>query len=476
MTPREILALIREKEVKAVDLRFMDFPGQWQHFTIPAENLDEATFDDGLGFDGSSIRGWQAINESDMLVKPVPDTAFIDPFCRETTLTLICNIHDPLTDEDYTRDPRNVARKAINYMKSTGIADRAVFGPEVQFFVFDDVRYDQNVHSGYYHVDSVEGAWNTGRKESPNLGHKLRYSEGYFPCPPSDAMHDIRSEMMRAMIECGLTIEAHRHEAATGGQGVVELRYDELVKMADNVLKYKYVVKNVARMHGKTATFMPKPLFNDHGSAMNIHVSLWKNGDNLFSGSRSASGSRYAGLSDTAEYAIGGLLRHARALCAFSNPTTNSYKRLVPGFDAPINLAYSQRNRSAAIRIPVTRPNPASKRLEFRLPDASCNPYLTFAGMLMAMLDGIKNKIHPGEPLDKDIYDLGAEELSKVPSTPANFDEALAALEEDHEFLLQSDVFTPDVIETWIRYKRKNESDAVRVRPHPYEFMLYYDI
>jgi glutamine synthetase len=476
MTPREILAFIREKEVRAVDLRFMDFPGQWQHFTIPAENLDEGTFEDGLGFNGASIRGWKAINESDMLVKPVPETAFIDPFCREATLTLICNIHDPLTHEDYTRDPRNVARKAVNYMRSTGIADKAFFGPEVQFFVFDDVRYDQTPHSAYYHVDSAEGAWNSGRDERPNLGHKLRYAEGYFPCPPSDAMHDLRSEMMRAMMECGLHAEAHRHEAATGGQGVVDVRYEDLVRAADNVLKYKYVVKNVARRHGKTATFMPKPLFNDHGSATNVHVSLWRNGDNLFAGSRSAGGSRYAGLSDAAEYAIGGLLRHAAALCAFTNPTTNSYKRLVPGFDAPINLAYSQRNRSAAIRIPVTRPNPKSKRLEYRLPDAACNPYLTFAGMLMAMLDGIKNKILPGEPLDKDIYDLGAEELGKVPGTPKSLDESLRALEKDHEFLLHGDVFTPDVIDTWIWYKRTNEADAVRVRPHPYEFALYYDI
>lgn len=476
MTPREILALIREKEVKAIDLRFMDFPGRWQHFTIPAENLDEATFDDGLGFDGSNIRGWKAINESDMLVKPVAETAFLDPFCRDVTLTLICNIHDPLTHEDYSRDPRNVARKAVNYMQSTGIADGARFGPEVQFFVFDDVRYDQTPHSAYYHVDSVEGAWNSGREEKPNLGHKVRYGEGYFPCPPTDAMHDLRSEIMRALIECGLIAESHRHEAATGGQGVVNFRHGDLVSTADNVLKYKYVVKNVARRHGKTATFMPKPLFDDHGSAMGVHVSLWKNGENLFAGARSAGGARYAGLSDVAEYAIGGLLKHAPALCAFSNPTTNSYKRLVPGFDAPINRAYSQRNRSAAIRIPVTRPSAESRRFEYRLPDAACNPYLTFSGMLMAMLDGIRNKIHPGEPLDKDIYDLGAEELAQVPGTPKSLEEALHALEKDHEFLLQSDVFTPDVIETWIRYKRTNEADAVRVRPHPYEFALYYDI
>lgn len=476
MTPREILAFIREKDVQAVDLRFMDFPGQWQHFTIPAENLTEMTFEEGLGFNGSGIRGWKAINESDMLVKPVPDTAFIDPFCRDVTLTLLCNIHDPLTHEDYSRDPRNVARKAVNYMRSTGIADTAYFGPEVQFFVFDNVRYEQAANHAFYEVESNEGAWNTGRKEKPNLGHKLRYTEGYFPCPPSDASHDLRSEMMRHMVACGLKVESHRHEAATGGQGVVQIRHEELVCMADNVLKYKYIVKNVARMHGKTATFMPKPIFNDHGSAMNLNVSLWKGGENLFAGSRSPSGPRYSGLSELALYAIGGLLRHAPALCAFTNPTTNSYKRLVPGFDSPINLAYSQRNRSAAIRIPVAKPRPESKRIEYRLPDASANPYLTFAGMVMAMVDGIKNKIHPGDPLDKDIYDLGAEELAKVPSTPISLEEALDHLERKHEFLLQGDVFTPDVIETWCRYKRTHEAEAVRIRPHPYEFHLYYDI
>lgn len=470
VTPREILAFVREKEVKAVDLRFMDFPGLWQHFTIPAEALTETVFQDGIGFDGSSIRGWQAINESDMLVVPVPDTAFIDPFCRDTTLTLICNIQDPLTKEDYTRDPRNVARKAVNYMKEVGIADVALFGPEVEFFVFDDVRYDQDARSGYYFVDSIEGAWNTGRDEKPNLAHKLRYKEGYFPCPPSDAMHDLRSEMMLMMIECGLKVEAHRHEAASGGQGEVDIEHADLLRMADNVLKYKYVVKNVARRHGKTATFMPKPIFQDHGSGMTLHLSLWRGDDNLFAGSR------YAGLSETAEYAIGGLLRHAPALCAITNPTTNSYKRLVPGYEAPVKLAYSQRNRSAAIRIPVYSPNRNARRIEFRLPDAACNPYLGFAAILMAMLDGIKNKVHPGEPLDKDIYDLGAEELAKVPSTPLALEESLNALKKDQEFLLQRDVFTPDVIETWIRYKRQNEVEAIRIRPHPYEFALYYDI
>jgi glutamine synthetase len=470
VTPREILAFIREKEVKAVDLRFMDFPGIWQHFTIPAEALDENVFLDGIGFNGSGIRGWKSINEADMLVVPEPNTAFIDPFCRETTLTLICNIQDPLTKEDYTRDPRNVARKAVNYMKETGIADRALFGPEVSFFVFDDVKYDQTSHSGFYYVDSVEGAWNTGRDERPNLGHKVRYKEGYFPCPPSDALHDLRSEMMRMMIDCGLTVKAHRHEGASGGQGEVDIQHEELLKTADNVLKYKYVVKNVARRHNKTATFMPKPIFQDFGSGMSVHLSLWKSEQNLFAGTR------YAGLSETAEYAIGGLLKHAPALCALTNSTTNSYKRLVPGFESPVSLAYSQRNRSAAIRIPVYSPSKSERRIEYRLPDAACNPYLGFAGVLMAMLDGIKNKIHPGEPMDKDIYDLGPEELASVPRTPLSLEEALNHLEKDQEFLLQRDVFTTDVIETWIRYKRENEAEAIRVRPHPYEFALYFDV
>ncbi|HZT83015.1 MAG TPA: type I glutamate--ammonia ligase [Gemmataceae bacterium] len=470
MTPKEVLALIRAEEVKAVDLRFMDFPGLWQHFTIPADALDEAVFEEGLGFDGSSIRGWQAINESDMLVMPVPETAFIDPFCKEKTLTMICNIQDPLTKEDYTRDPRNVARKAVNYMKSTGIADTAYFGPELEFFVFDDVRYDQTQYSGYYFLDSVEGAWNTGREERPNLGYKLRYKEGYFPVPPSDATHDIRSEMMLTMIQCGLKVEAQHHEVATGGQGEIDMRFAPLVEMADNVLKYKYIVKNVARRHGKTATFMPKPIFMDNGTGMHVHTSLWKNGVNLFAGSG------YAGLSEMALYAIGGLLRHAPALCAITNPTTNSYKRLVPGYEAPVNLAYSRRNRSASIRIPVYSPSPKAKRIEFRCPDGSSNPYLAFSAMLMAMLDGIKNKTKPGEPLDKDIYDLEPEELAKVPKAPGSLEEALHHLERDHEFLLQGDVFTRDVISTWIWYKREKEVDAVRLRPHPYEFALYFDI
>src|SRR5438094_6087250 len=442
MTPKEVLALIREKEVQAVDLRFMDFPGLWQHFTIPASTLEEGTFEEGLGFDGSSIRGWQAINESDMLVLPVAETAFLDPFTKVPTLTMICNIHDPLTKEDYSRDPRNVARKAVNYMKSTGIADVAYFGPELEFFIFDDIRYDQNQYSGYYFIDSIEGAWNTGRDEKPNLGYNLRYKDGYFPVPPSDALHDIRSEMMLTMIQCGLKIEAQHHEVATGGQGEIDMRFLPLVEMADAVLKYKYIIKNVAKKYGKTATFMPKPLFMDNGSGMHVHSSLWKDGKNLFAGSG------YAGLSPMAMNAIGGLLKHAPALCAITNPTTNSYRRLVPGYEAPVNLAYSRRNRSASIRIPVYSPSPKAKRLEFRCPDGSSNPYLAFSGMLMAMLDGVKNKIKPGEALDRDIYDLEPEELADVPKTPETPEDALLSLERDHEFLLQGDVFTRDVIST----------------------------
>jgi len=474
MKPKEVLALIKEKEIRAVDLRFMDFPGIWQHFTIPSEEMEESIFEEGLGFDGSSIRGWQAINESDMLVIPQAETAFVDPFTATPTLTIICNIQDPLTREDYSRDPRNIARKAVNYMKAQGLADVAYFGPEPEFFVFDTVRFDQNQHSGYYHIDSEEGAWNTGREFEldgrPNLGYKLRYKEGYFPCPPADSQDDMRSEMMLIMNACGMQVERQHHEVATGGQAEIDIRFNDLVTMADNVLKLKYIVKNVAKRHGKTATFMPKPLFGDNGSGMHVHASLWKGGNNLFAGSG------YAGMSDMAMYAIGGLLKHAPALCGFCNPTTNSYKRLVPGYEAPVNLAYSRRNRSASIRIPVYSPSPKQKRLEFRCPDPSCNPYLAFAAMLMAMIDGIQNKIHPGEPLDKDIYDLEPEELAKVPKAPGSLEEALSCLRKGHQFLLKGDVFTPDVIDTWIWYKTEKEADAVRLRPHPYEFMMYYDI
>jgi glutamine synthetase len=468
--PKEVLALCREKDVKAVDLRFMDFPGLWQHFTIPVNKLDEGVFEDGLGFDGSSIRGWQAINESDMLVIPQPETAFVDPFAPLPTLVMICNIQDPITREDYSRDPRNIARKAVNYLKSTGIADICYIGPEAEFFIFDDVRFDQNAHEGYYHLDSNEAEWNRGRVENPNLGYKLRYKEGYFPVPPADSLMDIRNEMMQTLIDAGLDVEAQHHEVATGGQCEIDLRFNELVKMADMMMIYKYIIKNVAKRHNKTVTFMPKPLYGDNGSGMHTHVSLWKGSEPLFAGSG------YAGLSEMALHAIGGLLKHAPAILAFSNPTTNSYKRLVPGYEAPVNLAYSQRNRSASCRIPMYSPSPKAKRVEFRCPDPSCNPYLSFAAILMAVIDGIQNKIHPGDPLDKDIYDLEPEELAKVPKTPGSLEEALKSLRADHEFLLRGDVFTADVIDTWIWYKTEKEVDAMRLRPHPYEFCLYYDI
>ncbi len=471
MTPKEVLTLIREREVKAIDLRFADFPGTWQHFTIPPSHLEELTFTDGLGFDGSSIRGWQTINESDMLVIPQPETAFIDPFFKATTLVLICSIQDPLTRQDYSRDPRYIARKAVNYMRSSGIADTAHFGPELEFFVFDSARFDQNQHSGYYFLDSTEGAWNSGRDEpGGNLGNKIRYKEGYYPVPPTDTLQDLRSEMMLNLIEAGIDVEAQHHEVATAGQCEIDMKFSPLVEMADKVMKYKYIVKNTAKKAGKTVTFMPKPIFQDNGSGMHVHTSLWKGPTNLFAGSG------YAGLSDNGLYAIGGLLKHAPAICAFSNPTTNSYKRLVPGYEAPVNLAYSRRNRSASIRIPMYSTSPKAKRVEFRCPDPSGNPYLVFSVMLMAMIDGIKNKIHPGEPLDKDIYDLEPEELSKVPQAPGSLDQALVSLEKDHGFLLQGDVFTKDVIETWVSYKRSREIDPMRVRPHPYEFYLYYDV
>jgi glutamine synthetase len=470
VTPKEVLALCREKDVKAVDFRFMDFPGLWQHFTIPVSCLDEDTFEDGLGFDGSSIRGWQAINESDMLVVPQPETAIIDPFTELTTLTMICNIQDPITREDYSRDPRNVARKSVNYLQSTGIADTAYLGPEAEFFIFDDIRFDQKAHQGYYYIDSIEGEWNRGRDEGPNLGYKLRHKEGYFPVPPADQMMDIRNEMMQTMIDCGLDVECQHHEVGTAGQSEIDLRFAKLVEMADDLLLYKYIIKNVAKKHGKTVTFMPKPIFSDNGSGMHTHISLWKDDKPLFAGSQ------YAGLSEIALHAIGGILKHAPALLAFTNPTTNSYKRLVPGYEAPVNLAYSQRNRSAACRIPMYSPSPKSKRIEFRCPDPSCNPYLAFSALLMAVIDGIQNKINPGDPLDKDIYDLPPEEAASVPKTPGSLEAALGALDSDHEFLLRGDVFTEDVIETWINYKMVNEVDALRLRPHPHEFCMYYDI
>ena len=469
-TPKDVLALMAKEGVKIVDMRFMDFPGLWQHISVLASTVSEETFEEGLGLDGSSVRGWQAIHESDMILKPVADTAFIDPFFEEKTLVMVCNICDPITGADYTRDPRNIARKAESYLKSLGVADTAYFGPEAEFFVFDSIRCDHNAHEGYYHIDSSEGHWNTGRDENPNLGYKIRHKEGYFTVPPMDTLQDIRSEILLTLQGLGVEMECHHHEVASGGQCEIGMRFAPLLATADNLLKFKYVVKNTAKKHGKTVTFMPKPLFGDNGSGMHVHLSLWKEGKNLFAGDG------YAGLSKMALHAIGGLLKHAPALCAITNPTTNSFKRLVPGFEAPVNLAYSSRNRSASVRIPMVSSSPKAKRVEFRCPDPSCNPYLAFAAIVMAAVDGIQNKTNPGEPLDKDIYDLPPAELAKVPQAPGSLREALTCLEKDHAFLLKGDVFTPDVIETWITYKLKNEVSALDLRPHPYEFVLYYDI
>jgi len=470
MTAKEALKLTQDQGAKMVDLKFMDFPGIWQHLTVPIAQLEEDSFEEGFGFDGSSIRGWQAIHTSDMLLIPDPTTAVMDPFTAAPTLSLICNIVDPITKERYSRDPRNIAQKAEAYLKSTGIADTAYFGPEAEFFIFDDIRYDCTPNSSYYFLDSTEGQWNTGRAENPNLGYKARYKEGYFPVPPTDSMTDLRTEMVLTMEQVGIRVEAQHHEVATAGQAEIDMRFNSLTKIADHLMWYKYIVKNVARRHGKTVTLMPKPIFGDNGSGMHCHQSLWKGGQPLFAGRG------YAGLSDLALWYIGGILKHAAALCALVAPTTNSYKRLVPGYEAPVNLAYSSRNRSAAIRIPMYSPSPKAKRVEVRFPDCSCNGYLAFSAMLMAGLDGIQNKIDPGQPLDKDIYELGPEELKDVPSVPGSLDAALLALEGDQEFLLKGDVFTQDAIDTWIDYKRKREVDPVRLRPHPYEFMLYFDI
>ncbi len=470
MTPQDVLKMAKENDVKMVDLRFMDFPGLMQHFGIPVSKLDEDLFENGLGFDGSSIRGWKAIHESDMLVIPDPSTAIIDPFYKYKTLVLQCDIADPITRERYSRCPRYIAQKAENYLKSTGIGDTVYFGPEAEFFIFDDVRFDQTAHSGYYFIDSDEGIWNSGREENPNLGYKPRHKEGYFPVPPTDSQEDLRAEMVQVMIACGLDVEAEHHEVATAGQAEIDLVFAPLVDACDKLMLFKYIVKNVAKRHNKTVTFMPKPLFGDNGSGMHTHQSIWKNDKPLFAGDK------YAGISDMALHYIGGLLKHAAALTAICNPTTNSFKRLVPGYEAPVNLAYSSRNRSAAVRIPMYSASPKAKRVEYRTPDPSCNPYLAFAAMLMAGLDGIQNKIDPGAPLDKNIYDLPPEELAKVASVPGSLEDALDALETDCDFLFKGDVFTEDVVKTWIQYKRENEVDALRLRPHPYEFFMYYDI
>ena len=470
MTPKEALDFAKENHAAMVDLKFMDLLGMWQHFTVPESELELHLFDEGLGFDGSSIRGWQAINASDMLVIPDPATAVMDPFMQTPTLSMICNIVDPITKEKYSRDPRSISQKAEAYLNSTGIGDTVYFGPEAEFFVFDDVRYENNMNRTGYSVDSVEGNWNTGREENPNLAYKPRYKEGYFPVAPSDSLQDIRTEMMMLMEKVGITMECHHHEVASGGQCEIDMRFSPLVKCADSLMWFKYIVKNVARRHNKTATFMPKPIFDDNGSGMHVHQSIWKGGKPLFAGNG------YAGFSEMGLYYIGGIIKHARALCAITNPTTNSYKRLVPGFEAPVNLAYSSRNRSAAVRIPMYSPSPKAKRLECRFPDPSCNGYLAFSAMMMAGLDGIENKIDPGDPMDKDIYALGPEELAGLATCPASLDEALVELEKDHEFLLKGDVFTQDVIDRWIEYKRENEISQLQARPHPIEFQLYYDV
>ncbi len=470
MTPKDVLAFAKENDAKVLDIRFLDFPGVWQHFTVPMSELDESSFEDGYGFDGSSIRGWQPINASDMLVIPDPTTARMDPFYEEPTLVLVGNIVDPITRESYTRDPRYIAQKAEAYLKSTGIGDTAYFGPEAEFFIFDEIRFESSRHRAFYEIDSVEGIWNTGRDEGPNLGYKPRHKQGYFPVPPMDKFQDLRTEMLLVLEQLGIAVECQHHEVATAGQAEIDMRFQPLLKMGDQLMWFKYVLNNVAARNGYTLTFMPKPLFEDNGTGMHTHLSIWKDGEPTFAGDG------YAGVSQMALYAIGGILKHCRAVRAFTNPTTNSYKRLVPGFEAPVNLAYSSRNRSAAVRIPMYSASPKAKRIEFRTPDPSCNGYMAFSAMLMAALDGIENKIDPGEPLDKDIYGLSPEELAEVPSAPGSLDEALAALAEDHEFLMKGDVFTPDVIETWIEYKTENEVNDVKLRPHPHEFFLYFDI
>jgi len=470
-TPAEVLRLAQDEGVEIVDFRFCDLPGLMQHFSAPVHEFTEEAFEEGYGFDGSSIRGFQEIQESDMLLMPDPNTAVIDPFRQHKTLNINCFVRDPVTGESYSRDPRYVAKKAEDYLTSTGLADTCYFGPEAEFFIFDDVRFSQNQHSAMYSVDSIEAIWNSDKDENPNLGFKPRYKEGYFPVPPMDHFQDLRSEMVLELERLGVEIEIQHHEVGTAGQAEIDMRFDTLLVMADKLMLYKYVVKNVARANGHSATFMPKPLFQDNGSGMHCHQSLWKGGEPLFYDEKG-----YAGVSDLGRWYIGGLLKHAAAILAFAAPTTNSYKRLVPGYEAPVNLVYSQRNRSAACRIPLYSKSPKAKRVEFRCPDPSANPYLAFAAMLMAGLDGVQNRIEPPDPVDRDLYDLPPEELKKVPQVPGSLQESLAALEADNDFLKAGGVFTDDLIDTWIEYKTLHEIDEVRLRPHPWEFMLYYDI
>jgi glutamine synthetase len=470
MDPKQVIELGKKNGAVMVDLKFIDLPGKWQHTSVPFERLSIESFEEGFGFDGSSIRGFQPINMSDMLLMPDPATAVMDPFCKHPTLSLQCTIQDTITRQNYSRDPRHIARKAEAYLKSTGIADTSYFGPEAEFFIFDDVRFDAGINEAYYRIDSIEADWNTGRDEKPNLAHKIRHKEGYFPTQPNDTLMDVRTEICLEMKAVGIEVEVSHHEVATAGQGEIDMKYDSLVRCADKLMWFKHIVKNVAYRNGKTATFMPKPIFGDNGNGMHCHQSLWKDGKPLFAGDG------YAGMSELALWYIGGVLKHARALAALTNPTTNSYRRLVPGFEAPVNLAYSSRNRSAAIRISTYSASPKARRIEVRFPDPSCNPYVAFPAMMMAGLDGIQNKIDPGDPLDKDIYSLSPEELKDVPRMPHSLEDSLDALERDHEFLLKGDVFTRDAIEMWLEYKREREVQQVRLHPTPLEFHLYYDI
>ena len=472
MSPKDVLKMAKEQGAKMVDFKFTDLVGTWQHFTIPTTELTEEVFEEGLAFDGSSIRGWKGIQESDMLVIPDPTTAKMDPFMDVPTISIVGDIVTPDTHQAYNRDPRQIAKKAVEYLKSTGIADTCFVGPEAEFFIFDDIRYDQTSYGGFYQLDSEEATWNSGRAEDGrrNLGYRPRHKEGYFPTLPMDATHNIRTEMCLELEKLGMIVERQHHEVSTAGQGEIDIRYDSLVEMADKMMWFKYVIKNVARRHHKTATFMPKPIFNDNGSGMHTHLSLWKDGKPLFAGDK------YAGLSETALYFIGGILKHAPATCAFTNPTTNSYKRLVPGFEAPVRLAYSYRNRSAAIRIPNSGPNPKAKRIEFRTPDPSANVYLAFSALLMAGLDGIQNKILPGDPMDKDIYGLPPQELAQIPAVPANLEGSIEALSQDNDFLRRGDVFSDDFLNNWLEYKVDREIRPMQQRPVPYEFFLYFDM
>lgn len=469
VTPAEVFKYAREVGADMLDLKFCDMLGSWQHCTYPIEELSEDIFTEGFGFDGSSIRGWQDISQSDMLAVCDPNTVALDNFFEKPTISVIANIKDPITGESYSKDPRHICQLAEKYLKDSGIADTCYIGPEPEFFVFDEVRFNQSQNMGFYEIDSVEGAWNSSRIEEPNLGYKPSYKGGYFPVSPTDTMQDIRGEMVREMMKVGIRVEAHHHEVATGGQAEIDMRFAPIMQMADQMQWYKYIVKNVAKRHGKSATFMPKPIFEDNGSGMHTHFSLWKGDTPLFAGDE------YAGMSKTALNAIGGVIKHAAAILAFSNPTANSYHRLVPGFEAPVRLAMSARNRSASVRIPMYSQSPAAKRFEFRCPDPSANAYLSFSVMLMAAIDGIENEIDPGQPLDRDIYSMSEAELSEIPTTPGSLGESLVALERDHQFLLKGNVFTSEFIRGWIDYKVENELKELALRPHPYEFSLYYD-